>query len=30
MLCKDLLEQAKDFATTPITDDVAILAIRRT
>jgi serine phosphatase RsbU (regulator of sigma subunit) len=30
VLCKDLLEQAKDFAATPITDDVAILAIRRT
>ncbi|MEA3217521.1 MAG: phosphoserine phosphatase RsbU/P, partial [Acidimicrobiia bacterium] len=29
VLCKDLLEQAKDFATTPITDDVAILAVRR-
>ena len=29
VLCKDLLEQAKDFATSPITDDVAILAVRR-
>lgn len=29
VLCKDLLEQAKDFASTSITDDVAILAIRR-
>ena len=29
VLCKDLLEQAKDFASSPITDDVAILAIRR-
>ncbi len=30
VMCKDLLEQAKDFATEAITDDVAILAIRRT
>ena len=29
MLCKDLLEQAKDFSNTPVTDDVAILAVRR-
>src|SRR4051794_1464758 len=29
VLCKDLLEQAKDFANTPVTDDVAILAVRR-
>ena len=29
VLCKDLLEQARDFATEDITDDVAILAIRR-
>ncbi len=29
VLCKDLLEQAREFATTEITDDVAILAIRR-
>jgi sigma-B regulation protein RsbU (phosphoserine phosphatase) len=29
-LCKDLLEAARDFATGPLTDDVAILAIRRT
>jgi serine phosphatase RsbU (regulator of sigma subunit) len=29
VLCKDLLEQAKDFATSPINDDVAILAVRR-
>ncbi|MPY92783.1 MAG: SpoIIE family protein phosphatase [Acidimicrobiia bacterium] len=29
VLCKDLLEQAKDFATAPITDDVAILAVRK-
>ena len=29
-LCKTLLETARDFATGPLTDDVAILAIRRT
>jgi phosphoserine phosphatase RsbU/P len=29
VLCKTLLEAAKDFATEPMTDDVAILAIRR-
>ncbi len=29
VLCKSLLEAAKDFATSPITDDTAILAIRR-
>ncbi|CAN5580799.1 hypothetical protein BH24ACT4_BH24ACT4_13920 [soil metagenome] len=29
VLCKTLLEAAKDFATSPITDDTAILAIRR-
>ena len=29
MLCKSLLEAARDFATEPLTDDVAILAIRR-
>lgn len=29
VLCKDLLEQARQFATADITDDVAILAIRR-
>ena len=28
MLCKTLLEAARDFATEPMTDDVAILAIR--
>ncbi|HEX9969703.1 MAG TPA: PP2C family protein-serine/threonine phosphatase, partial [Acidimicrobiales bacterium] len=28
-LCKSLLEAARDFATEPLTDDVAILAIRR-
>jgi phosphoserine phosphatase RsbU/P len=30
VLCKSLLEAARDFATDPMTDDVAILAIRRT
>lgn len=30
VLCKSLLEAAKDFASTPVTDDIAILAIRRT
>jgi serine phosphatase RsbU (regulator of sigma subunit) len=30
VLCKTLLEAATDFASEPITDDVAILAIRRT
>ena len=29
VLCKDLLEQARSFATDDISDDVAILAIRR-
>lgn len=29
VLCKSLLEAAKDFATEPVTDDTAILAIRR-
>ena len=29
ILCKILLEAARDFATEPMTDDVAILAIRR-
>lgn len=29
VLCKTLLEAAKDFASSPITDDTAILAIRR-
>jgi serine phosphatase RsbU (regulator of sigma subunit) len=29
VLCKGLLEAARDFATSPLTDDVAILAIRR-
>ena len=30
VLCKDLLESAKDFADSHLADDVAILAIRRT
>ena len=29
VLCKSLIEAARDFATEPMTDDVAILAIRR-
>ncbi len=29
VLCKTLAEAAADFATTPVTDDIAILAIRR-
>jgi serine phosphatase RsbU (regulator of sigma subunit) len=29
VLCKSLLEAARDFASEPMTDDVAILAIRR-
>ena len=29
MLCKILLEAASDFAASPLTDDVAILAVRR-
>jgi sigma-B regulation protein RsbU (phosphoserine phosphatase) len=29
-LCKGLLEAARDFATAPLADDIAILAIRRT
>jgi serine phosphatase RsbU (regulator of sigma subunit) len=29
-MCKSLLEAARDFATGPLADDVAILAIRRT
>jgi serine phosphatase RsbU (regulator of sigma subunit) len=29
-LCKGLLEAARDFATQPLQDDIAILAIRRT
>jgi phosphoserine phosphatase RsbU/P len=30
VLCKNLLEAARDFSTSPLNDDVAILAIRRT
>ncbi|MGI8758041.1 MAG: PP2C family protein-serine/threonine phosphatase [Acidimicrobiales bacterium] len=30
VLCKSLVEAAVDFSTTPVTDDIAILAIRRT
>jgi phosphoserine phosphatase RsbU/P len=30
VLCKSLLEAARDFASDPMSDDVAILAIRRT
>ncbi|HWH34476.1 MAG TPA: PP2C family protein-serine/threonine phosphatase [Acidimicrobiales bacterium] len=29
VLCKSLVEAAADFATSPVTDDIAILAIRR-
>lgn len=29
IMCKDLLEAARDFAPEPLTDDVAILAVRR-
>ena len=29
IMCKDLLESARDFASEPLTDDVAILAVRR-
>ena len=29
VLCKSLLEAARDFSASPIGDDVAILAIRR-
>lgn len=29
IMCKDLLEAARDFASEPLTDDVAILAVRR-
>lgn len=29
-LCKNLVEAARDFATEPISDDIAVLAIRRT
>ncbi len=30
VLCKSLLEAARDFASSPLSDDVAIVAIRRT
>jgi len=30
VLCKQLLEAARDFASEPLTDDVAVLAVRRT
>ncbi|MDQ1366067.1 MAG: hypothetical protein QOE57_2109, partial [Acidimicrobiaceae bacterium] len=30
ILCKVLLEAARDFASEPLSDDVAILAVRRT
>lgn len=30
VLCKQLLEAARDFASEPVTDDIAILAVRRT
>ena len=30
VLCKTLVEAAEDFATSPISDDIAIVAIRRT
>jgi sigma-B regulation protein RsbU (phosphoserine phosphatase) len=29
IMCKDLLEAARDFASEPLTDDVAILSLRR-
>jgi serine phosphatase RsbU (regulator of sigma subunit) len=29
VLCKSLLEAARDFASTPLNDDIAVLAIRR-
>jgi hypothetical protein len=29
VLCKSLLEAARDFSNGPISDDVAIMAIRR-
>jgi serine phosphatase RsbU (regulator of sigma subunit) len=29
VLCKSLVEAARDFASSPITDDIAVLAIRR-
>jgi hypothetical protein len=30
VLCKSLMDAAEDFATEPLSDDTAILAIRRT
>lgn len=30
VICKSLVEAAEDFATVPISDDIAILAVRRT
>jgi serine phosphatase RsbU (regulator of sigma subunit) len=30
VLCKSLLESARDFASAPLADDIAILAVRRT
>jgi phosphoserine phosphatase RsbU/P len=30
VICKQLLEAARDFASEPLTDDIAILAVRRT
>ena len=30
VLCKNLLEAAREFASEPMSDDVAILAVRRT
>ena len=30
VLCKSLLQAAREFATAPLRDDVAILAIRKT
>jgi serine phosphatase RsbU (regulator of sigma subunit) len=29
-LCKNLVEAARDFSSSPITDDIAVLAVRRT
>ena len=29
-LCKNLVEAARDFSSAPITDDIAVLAVRRT
>lgn len=30
VLCKSLVEAARDFSSTPITDDIAVVAVRRT